>query len=336
MKKFISIFAVLSILVSMFAIGVSAEEADIQFSVSDAKGTTGDTVKIDVSVDKNIGVYGMGFNTVYDSRCFELVSVTNGEVFTDQEYGIESPIDDSGKHWYYAETSDFYTNVTKTGVVVTFEFKILKSAPNGVFPITVDFGNRPGGWFFDANDSSNERTVEMTKAGSITVTGSTADPLPETTVTETDDGEEPSDSSSSGSSSGSVGDDTTGKINTYETEWVTEFVTDDEGEIVTDEAGEAVTTMVPIAIPNTPETTEADGTTQVPETEIVYVTDTDGETVTDEAGEPVTEIVIIENDGEDDSSVNTVVLVVCIVAAVVAVALIAVVIIIGKKKNDEE
>ena len=339
MKKIISIFAALTLLVSMLAFSVAAEGADMQFSVTDAEAKPGDTVKVDVMVDKNAGVYGMKFWITYDNRCFDLVSVTNGEVFKDSEAELLTELDDSGEYIYYAESSELSNN-TKTGVLVTLEFKVLKAAPNGEHKIALDFSDRPhpttpaldyksDGFFFSADDYT-PRSVEMTKAGIITVSGSNADPLPETTVSETTERapettKEPTGSSQSGSAGG------------YVTEIITEIVTDAEGEAVTDANGEAVVTEVPIAVPEkTPVGTEEETTAaeKEPVTEIVYVTDAEGEQVTEPGGEAVTEIVVIEDDGNINN--DTIILVISIVAIAAAVALIVFVVISRKKENKEE
>jgi hypothetical protein len=329
MKKFISIIAIISILVSALAVHSVAADADIQFSLTDAEGKPGDTVSVDVNVDKNIGTYGMKMFITYDSRCFELLSVTNGEVFTNSEYEASDINNDIGEYVYYAESAGFDNNV-KTGRLATLEFKILKAAPNDDYKIAIDFSvrthsnpaltYRPGGFFFDANDPKNERTVEMTKAGIITVSGSDAVTLPETEPVTTPVTEASTETSP------------------YETEMVTEIVTDEKGETVTDAEGSAVVTEVPIAIPGKPNTQKPEDTTGTEterETEIVYVTDAEGEQVTDVNGDPETTYVYVD---DVETPINTVVLVICIAAAAVAIALIVVVVITSRKngKKDDE
>ena len=340
MKKIVSIFAALTLLVSMLAFNVAAADADIQFSVTDAEATPGDTITVDVMVDENVGVWGMKFWITYDNRCFDLVSVTNGKVFKDSEAELSKNYDDSGEYMFYAESSGFENN-TSTGVLVTLELKVLKAAPNGEHKIALDFSDRPHpttpaldykaeGFFFSADDYS-PRTVEMTKAGIITVSGSVADPLPETTkapeVTRApEETKKPTQGTQSGNISGG-----------YVTEIITEFVTDAEGEVVTNAEGEAVVTEVPIAVPEkNPISTDEETAEEKkePVTEIVYVTDAEGEKVTEPDGEPVTEIVVIEDEG--NNSMDTVILVICIIAIAAAVALITFVVISRKKANKEE
>ncbi len=322
MKKLISVFAALTLLVSMLAVNVSAA-SDIEFSISNAKGEPGDIVEVEVKVDKNSGTWGMRFNIVFDSRCFDLIAVENGEVFSNGEYE-DGVIDDSGVFTYYAEGSGFKNN-TKTGTIATLQLKILKAAPNGSYDITIEFPDHVGGYFFalDGDDLDPvECTVELTENGKVTVTGSDAESLPETTApTETE-----SDADESG--------------NGYVTEMVTEFVTDADGEIVTDAEGAPVVTEVPVAVPQkNPISTDGETADEKkePETEVVYVTDAEGEQVTEHDGAPVTEIVVIENGNKDGDSLKTIVLIVCIVAVAAAAALIAFVVVARRKNaNDGE
>lgn len=332
MKKFISIIAIISILVSALAVHSVAADADIQFSLTDAEGKPGDTVTVDVNVDKNLGTWGMKLFITYDSRCLELVSVTNGEIFTNSEYEASEINNDAGEYVYYAEDGG-EANHDKTGVLATLEFKILKAAPNGDYKVAIDFSvrphsnpaltYRPGGFFFYYDADAKEiieRTVEMTKAGIVTVSGSDAVTLPETEPVTTPVTEASTETSP------------------YETEMVTEFVTDEKGETVTDAEGSAVVTEVPIAIPGKPNTQKPEDTTGTEterETEIVYVTDAEGEQVTDVNGDPETTYVYVD---DVETPINTVVLVICIAAAAVAIALIVVVVITSRKngKKDNE
>lgn len=329
MKKVISLFAALTLMVSMLAFNVSAA-SDIEFSVSKVEGKPGDTVEVDVFVDKNLGTWCMNFDVKYDSRCFDLVSVTNGKIFLDGE-NEPGVIDDSGSYKYYACNNEL-EDVFETGKLVTLQFKILKAAPNGEYPIDLYFPDDGEGWFFGIVDlyksEYENRSVEVVKKGSIKVTGSDAESLPETTAPVETDKNSGKDTSKGESSSGK---------NPYETEIVTEYVTDVKGEVVTDAEGEPLVTEVAIAVPEKTPITAAPDTKEEeksPETEIVFVTDAEGEQVTEPDGEPVTEIVIVD-EGEE-TPVNTVVVIVCIVAVVVAAALIAFVVVSRRKNNDNE
>ncbi len=325
MKKVISLLVALTLMVSMLAFNASAA-ADIEFSISKAEGKPGDIVEIDVFVDKNMGTWCMNFDVKYDSRCFDLLSVTNGKIFLDGE-NEPGVIDDSGSYKYYACNNEL-EDVVDTGKLVTLQFKILKAAPNGEYPIDLYFPDNGEGWFFGILDLQKAeyetRSVELVKKGTIKVTDSNADPLPETTTPPETDKETSKESSSSGN-------------NQYETEIITEYVTDAEGEVVTDVEGEPLVTEVPIAVPEkTPISSESETKEEEksPETEIVYVTDAEGEKVTEPDGKPVTEIVVVD-DGENDP-MNTVVIIVCIVAVVAAAALIAFVVVSRRKNNDNE
>ncbi len=175
MKKVISLIAALTLLVSMLAFNASAA-SDIEFSITKVEGKPGDTVTVDVMVDKNIGTWAMLFDVKYNSKYLSLLSVTNGSVFKDSEHETgDGKIVDNGSYRYYAMKNELKEE-TKTGKLVTFEFKILKAAPNGEYEIDIFFPDNGAGWFFGIVDANSydliDRTVELVSKGSVKVVGS--------------------------------------------------------------------------------------------------------------------------------------------------------------------
>lgn len=307
-------------LISVTVVSVSAA-ADIEMSMTDAKGKPGDTVEISIYYDKNAGAYASYFDVLYDGRCFELLEIVDGEVFSAGEH-MEGNIDASGSYRYYAENNGL-ENTVGTGLLITLKFKILKAAPNGDYDVTIQLPEDLGGYFFDVTDIYTDeypaRSVEVTKTGVITVTDSDAGPLPETTLPPETTKDPETTKKPAGSKHPA-------------TEIVTEFVTDAEGEVVTDVAGDPVVTDVVVEIPEATVSPEEETTVKSPETEIVYVTDAEGEQVTDIHGEAVTEIV--EKEEGKPLSVNTIVVIVCVIA-VVAAALITVFVVVSRKKDTD-
>ncbi len=300
MKKVISLLAALTLMVSMLAFNASAA-ADIEFSITKAEGKPGDIVTVDVYVDKNAGTWSMSLDVKYDSRYFDLLSATNGDVFTNSEQE-EGLIDDSGSYRYYAANNEL-EEVKEVGKLLTLEFKILKAAPNGNHEIDIFFPDNGDGWFFGIVDIYKpeyvDRTVELVKKGIIKVEGSSATEAPETTdapdeettfVVDTDE----TPDSETVSDTDRETDKTPDSESMVDTNRETETTPDGETVVVTDkETGKTPDeeTKAP-----TGEETDKGGShiTYVTEMITELVTDAKGEVVTDAEGEPlVTEVPIV-------------------------------------------
>lgn len=292
MKKVISFVAALTLLVSMLAFNASAA-SELEFSVTKAKGKPGKTVTVDVMLDKNVGTWAMKFYVKYNSKYFDLVSVTPGEVYAASEI-TKGNIDDSGTYVFYAESNGM-TDVLKTGKVLTLEFKILKAAPNGEHDITLEFPDDGDGWFFGIGPAPDyeyiDRTVELREKGAIKVVGSFDTEYEETTkAPETDEAPE----LETEKDSDKVNDKETDKTPDSETEKDSDKVTDKETGKETEKDSHKVDVD---GSANEPEVTDAPDTYETElVTEIVteLVTDAEGEVVTDTVGEPVvTEVVVV-------------------------------------------
>ena len=259
MKKIFSILLCAALLCGMFAMNIFAadteadEPTDVQFSMKGAEGRPGDTINVEVYLDVNPGTWACRFDTYFNDRYFTLLSVENGDVFTDGEF-VKSLLTNRGYYSYYAEGSQFDVNNQNTGLVLTLTFEVSQAAPNGVHDITMGFPDDGYGWFFDGTDYpefDTQYTVSCTKSASVIVTGSEATENLDT------------------NSKGEV-------IEPSETKPapgipMTEAVTNDEGETVYNDDGTPLTQAVK----------DEDGDI------IYYESDENGEIVTDDAGEPV-------------------------------------------------
>lgn len=330
MKKIFSILLCAALLCGMFAMNTFAadseaeEPTDVQFSMKGAEGRPGDTVEVEVYLDVNPGTWACRFDTYFNDRYFTLLSVENGDVFTDGEY-VKSLLTNRGYYSYYAEGSQFDVNNHNTGLILTLTFEVSQAAPNGVHDITMGFPDDGYGWFFDGTDYPDfetQYTVSCTKSASIIVTGSEATENLDT------------------NSKGEV-------IEPSETKPapgipVTEAVTNDEGETVYNDDGTPLTQAV------------KDDNGKV----IYYESDENGEIVTDDAGEPVVSTELVTDpqgnpvdpeaettgasddgaDGEKESffEKNKYKLILTLSVVAVVVGAIVVIIIVTKNNKKEE
>ncbi|MDD6094206.1 MAG: cohesin domain-containing protein [Clostridia bacterium] len=312
MKKVVSLILCAVMLAGLLSVVSFAKDTDMQFSVKGAKGKPGDTVDVEVYVDKNIGTWAMKFHVHFDSTALKLKDVKNGTVYKDSDF-TKSVLTNDGYYVYYAQMDDPEENNTNTGLVLTLTFELTERAVNGYHDVWLVFPDNGVGWFFDAKDLNVDRSVpaDGEVKASVTVTGSEA-----TSELATDD-------------KGVIADKET-------KEPVTAYVTDDKGELLENEKGELETYVVPSGKKE-----------DAPQ----YVTDADGNFVRDSEGNYETYYEdakgnIVDKNAEtsgtasaDTSKDNSTLRKVLIIAAVVCVAVAAVIIVIvitgSKKKNKE-
>ncbi|MBR6676760.1 MAG: hypothetical protein IKL24_05460 [Clostridia bacterium] len=291
MKKILSAVLCLVLLVSAFSVtSFAASEGEVKFSMRGGEGKAGDIVTVEVYLDENPGTWACLFQVRFNERNFILLSVENGEVYTDGEW-VKSVLTNRGRYIYYAEGNSPTQNVTKTGKILTLTFEITERAPVGDNNITLFFPDNGYGWFFDATlfpDVVSNYTVSCTNSAVVNVlptedAGVTPDTDEGTDSTEPDTDELDTDTLEPGTDTLEPGtdtfepgtdtaepDDTTTADPEPETEPgkpVTDVVTDDVGD----------TSYVPV--------TDEDGN------EIYWVTDDIGEVVTDENGDAETTVV---------------------------------------------
>lgn len=312
MKRILAAMLCIMLLVSSFAVTAFAAEdgADIQFSMKGGEGKAGDIVTVEVYMDKNPGTWACHFQVRFNERNFILLSVDNGDVFTDGEW-VKSVLTNRGRYIYYAEGTSPTQNVTNTGLILTLTFEITERAPLGDNNITLFFPDNGYGWFFDATvfpDVITEYSVECTNSAVINVLNENGEAVtPDTdangdTLEPDTDAADPETSDKNDAGDPDTDEDTTAP-GTLVTDVVTDengetefvpvtdesgneqfYVTDDEGNIVTNDSGNAEIVTRP------PDTTAAPG---IPVTEPVF--DSDDNLVTDENGEKVTTQVVDPN-----------------------------------------
>ena len=124
---------VLSLITSMillFAISFSAAAAEesMKITVGSADITAGDTVSLDITIDKNPGVFGFTSEVDYDADSFAFDKAVVKGIFDNNEV-MTSKVED-GKLTISAVDSGM-DNKKDTGKFVTLTFKTTKSFVNG-------------------------------------------------------------------------------------------------------------------------------------------------------------------------------------------------------------
>ena len=307
MKRIISLILCFVMLVSSFAINASAKDTEIRFSANTVEGQPGDTVDVEIYLDKNPGTWAAKFNVCFEGRYFTLLSVDNGEVFNDGEY-VKSLLTNNGYYTYYAQGDDVDKNNTNTGLILTLTFEITSAAPNGAHDLKIEFPQDGKGWFIDATESPEFETefdVSCTKNAVIIVNGSDATESPETKPNGEID-ENPVTKPAPGIP-------------------VTEAVTNGIGQVVTNADDGSVMTQ---------QSTDTAGNP------IYYETDKEGEKVTGDDGEDITFADTTkspektEKQEKKDTPAHKIILV-CAIAAVV-IGAIVVIIVVTKSENKKD
>lgn len=114
--KSISVLLALMLLVSSIGV-IPVSAADVTYSVSSAKGATGDTVSVSVSLSTSVDLWGSNVQLKYNPAELQVVNYKTGSAVSN------SSINDSG-------TSVNFSGVygAKSGTVFTVSFKILKES----------------------------------------------------------------------------------------------------------------------------------------------------------------------------------------------------------------
>ena len=175
MKKVVSLILCAVMLAGLLSVVSFAKETDMQFSVKGAKCKPGDTVDVEVYVDKNIGTWSMLFHVCFDSSALKLKDVKNGTVFKDSDFE-KAPLTKDGYYRYLGMMDDYTKNNYNTGLVLTLTFEITERAVNGYHDVWLSFPDNGVGWFFKAEDINNNLSVptDGEVKASVTVIGSDA------------------------------------------------------------------------------------------------------------------------------------------------------------------
>lgn len=152
MKRISKIFAVLTafvILISTFAMPVNA--ASVNYSASSVSGQKGDTVTITVKISSSVEIWGANVMLGYNSSELQYVSHSVGGAASK----ATSNIFNTGSSVNFSGTFE-----SKSGIVFTVKFKILKDSGSSILTLTST-----------ENTDSNSKTYECsTTNGKVTIT----------------------------------------------------------------------------------------------------------------------------------------------------------------------
>ncbi len=135
-KRICESIRILAVIVLLFTLimtilsgKIPVQAAGAQLSVSSATAEKGDTVKVNVSLSGNPGIWGMVLQVGYDSNALQLVSMSNGGVFTS---GVDYSVD-TGK---YVAMPQQIKDTTGNGTIVTLEFKVKSDASPSSYSVS--------------------------------------------------------------------------------------------------------------------------------------------------------------------------------------------------------
>lgn len=167
MKKFISIFISLALIMAAIPLGAFtayAEDSTPTFSLSEVSGAPGDSVTVDIVVENNPGITSAQVNIGYDATVLEPTAVAAVD-FSSKYLSYTRPLTKVNPFkvtWSYGASP---SNVTTNGVLARITFKILDTAAAGKSDITLTYD--PNNVFdFDWNN-----VTFAIKNGSVTVLG---------------------------------------------------------------------------------------------------------------------------------------------------------------------
>lgn len=138
-----------------------------EISADKVTANPGDTVKIPIRLEQEIGFSDLSIEISYDSDALELIDVEEnkeiGATFTKAQFINTNPYN---MNW--AST----VNTTYAGTLVTLSFTV-KTRKSGVYPITVDFYKGRNGNYADGVDINYDENFDpiniLYSSGSITV-----------------------------------------------------------------------------------------------------------------------------------------------------------------------
>ena len=141
MKKLVSLLVVAAMLVTgLFAVipGTAADlpESDLYTHVTGEIGSDRTTLTVKVEIGNNPGLWCYRSFLSYNASALKLVSVTNGNVWSEEEY-VPANINNNPVV-YYAQFPSKLNNNASNGVIATYQFEIVDSNANFAIDLSTE------------------------------------------------------------------------------------------------------------------------------------------------------------------------------------------------------
>lgn len=129
--RILAVIGLIFVLIMAIAGGkTTVQAAGASVGVSSASAEKGETVKINVTLSNNPGIYGIKVKVDYNSSALQLNSMSNGNIFPASEAvcNISKGI--------YVATANGYDNITANGTLFTLEFNVIAGANTSSYDIS--------------------------------------------------------------------------------------------------------------------------------------------------------------------------------------------------------
>ena len=169
---------IIAVLVVVSSILISSAETVPTFTASNAKGTAGEEVTVDIECSGVTAITCWGIKVTYDQNVLEFVKSDLNGVFTGTTDG------DPNNMPYVISWVNGLTNESKNGKIAEITFKIKDSAAEGEYPITLEYDEKEVVKINDSDKSKLDQVHFDIKNGKVEVTENTESSKPESSKPE--------------------------------------------------------------------------------------------------------------------------------------------------------
>ena len=165
MKRFLSVFTIILLSISMIFVPVQADGMSIV--ATDVTTAAGQDFAVDIKIENNVGIWGTALDLSFDTEHFSVKEVRNaGEIFSNGELMI-GPADFSQGFVRVFGNNNALSNKTSSGTIVSVIFTCHKDAPKNTFEFTLSHRNS------DPANTCNveEETVSVTLVSATVTVG---------------------------------------------------------------------------------------------------------------------------------------------------------------------
>lgn len=136
LKRILTALCVSCILLTCFVGSMTVSAKGMaKLTASTVSAERGSIVSVAIALNDNPGIWGIKFKVGYDHSALTLASVSNGNIFTDDDVTLPETL--NKEQFVYYACSDELKNITTNGTVVTLKFRVSENAALSSYPITV-------------------------------------------------------------------------------------------------------------------------------------------------------------------------------------------------------